>query len=57
MISKYNNHPLRDKMKETAFYYLKKGELIYRTENNAQIDNISHHLERAQQLKQIAPSN
>jgi len=55
MLSKYKNYPLADKMREKAFYYLKNGELIYKTENSAQIDNISFHLERAQQLKQTAP--
>ena len=55
MLSKYNNHALGDKMREIAFYYLKNGSLIYRTENNTQIDNISYHIERAQLLKQTAP--
>ncbi len=57
MISKYHNHPAREKMKETAFYYLKNGVLIFRMEKNTQIDSIYHHLERANELKNIAPSN
>jgi hypothetical protein len=57
MISKYINHPSRDKMKETAFYYLKNGVSLYRTENNTQIEGISRHIERANELKNTAPSN
>ena len=56
MMNKYNNHPLGDKLRQNAFYYLKNYTVIYSEENKTKFLNLAREIKRAEELKLKAPN-
>ena len=56
MLNKYNNHGIKDKKREIAFYYLKDGIIYYREENKTKISDLELRIKKGMELQQNSPS-